>query len=195
MTTTVAIRACEECSKPLDFSHIKSEKDRRLAQRRNRFCGKTCSNRYVARNRKSTSYRHITPRGYVAIWMPNHPMAQKTGYLLEHRLVMAEHLGRILLPDEVVHHKNEIKTDNRIENLELLAKQEHDRLPKPPPRPFPCPHCNGLVQTFGTWARVRKAVAVGPPPPALRRRTTRRSASPPRTDGQEALDLFDGLVA
>jgi hypothetical protein len=60
-----------------------------------------------------------TSSGYVNVYIPTHPNANSVGYVLEHRLVMEQQLKRYLTPQETVHHKNGIKTDNRIENLEL----------------------------------------------------------------------------
>lgn len=48
-------------------------------------------------------------------------------YIMEHRAIVALSLGRPLAPTEVVHHKNGVKNDNRVDNLELVAYNEHAR--------------------------------------------------------------------
>jgi hypothetical protein len=63
----------------------------------------------------------INSDGYRLVVRKGHPSAQKDGRIPEHRLVMEEHLGRQLFPDETVHHKNGERADNRIENLELWS--------------------------------------------------------------------------
>jgi hypothetical protein len=58
-------------------------------------------------------------RGYVHVMQKDHPRADANGYVLQHILVMEQHLGRYLDKRFTVHHKNGIRNDNRIENLEI----------------------------------------------------------------------------
>ena len=83
--------------------------------------------------------RNVGERGYVSIYIdpsnPFHCMCRKgTNSIDEHRLVMAQKLGRPLLSYELVHHINGITGDNRIENLELTVAATHGGITR---------HCTG----------------------------------------------------
>ena len=66
--------------------------------------------------------------GYILVYAPNSPMADNHGFVLEHRLVMADIIGRSLNSGEYVHHLNGDKTDNRPENLMLTDVREHAKI-------------------------------------------------------------------
>jgi HNH endonuclease len=64
--------------------------------------------------------------GYVLVKSPNHHFPDRHGYVKEHRLVWEKYHSCVLMPWAVVHHKNHIRDDNRIENLEIcLSKSDH----------------------------------------------------------------------
>lgn len=73
----------------------------------------------------------IRQDGYVLVRLypddPFYAVANKSGYAMEHRLIMSQKLGRVLLPFplEVINHKNGHKSDNREENLEVCSQSSH----------------------------------------------------------------------
>lgn len=111
------ILTCEECG-----SQFESK------TRKRRFCSKACSNAATARLHKITRRGSGNPawkggrkiyKGYVRVYVPNHPAADQKGCVLEHRLVMEKKLGRYLTKEETVHHVYGKEAGNGISNLEL----------------------------------------------------------------------------
>ena len=99
---------CEKCGKKLALKNW--EKKNRVKTIRRRFCGSHCANRSRGVDPEATRYVKVRRNGKL---------------ISEHRYVMEQHLGRKLSPREMVHHKNGDKTDNRIENLEIMNARDH----------------------------------------------------------------------
>jgi HNH endonuclease len=74
----------------------------------------------------------VTEHGYVLIYVgKKHHLADVRGYAYAHRIAAEESLGRKLLPGELVHHDDEVRTNNQGENLIAMTRAEHARLHKP----------------------------------------------------------------
>lgn len=78
--------------------------------------------------------KYVDDKGYVKILRPDHPKNIR-GYIYEHRAVMEKYLERMLLPWETIHHINEIKLDNRVQNLYLCTVKEHSAIHREGKRP------------------------------------------------------------
>lgn len=93
----------------------RAETDKRI------FCGRTCAG--VGRMGKNhpawKGGECTTANGYVWSYAPNHPHTTAKGYVYKHRLVMEKKLGRFLDPVEVVHHRDDDPSNNKLRNLKL----------------------------------------------------------------------------
>jgi len=118
--------ACEICGTVFHVNEY------RLNHQSPRFCSKSChqAHQRTIRGEASPKWQggvRLRKDGYIEQYAAEHP-AGASGYVLQHRLVMEAHLCRYLGTDEHVHHLNDIKTDNRLENLQLLSASEHTRI-------------------------------------------------------------------
>lgn len=90
--------------------------------------GRQCRNHKAS----NASGKHFAGRGYLEVKLqPDdffYPMVSNGDWVLEHRLVMAKHLGRCLQSWEIVHHKDGVKTNNIIENLSLVTDAGHKQI-------------------------------------------------------------------
>ncbi len=102
----------------------------------------------------------VDKHGYLLLHRPDHPYATKGGYVREHRLVMEQELGRYLLPEEVVDHRNGDTSDNRPENLRHFASNgEHLRATRTG-RPKLGPRERALLTRWAIQRAERRASAI-----------------------------------
>ena len=115
---------CQQCGAEFYTAHS-------VESGKGKFCGRTCRGKFYGTGQRNYFWRggkRISTQGYVYVWQPAHPKAMANGCVAEH-VLMAEHkVGRPLDTDEVVHHVNGDKADNRPENLEVMTVTEHKRL-------------------------------------------------------------------
>src|SRR5271157_1598582 len=123
-------RRCVVCGKEITRSHFSRPPERTT-------CSRRCAGSIPKQVRKNWKYKDLGGGrwklgGYIAVAKSKlSPDVRKLvdtddlHYILEHRLVMAKHLGRSLSPDELARHLNGNKTDNRIENLALGTHLEN----------------------------------------------------------------------
>lgn len=109
---------CDACNK--SFLEYKSNV---LRKNRNKFgCSPECHSKIKTTPDGTRTKKHPGKEdSYILVKNSKHPNATTTGWVLEHRLIMEEKIGRYLKKEELVHHINMIKSDNRIENLYICS--------------------------------------------------------------------------
>ena len=119
---------CGKCKQPhlVDFHNL-------MKQIRYPFytgCCKKCSSNFtwLEEGRPCPERRKINSNGYIKLWKPENPMADKRGEVYEHRFIMSQILGRPLQKWEHVHHKDNNRANNSPENLELATNDQNQSM-------------------------------------------------------------------
>lgn len=129
--STIAIAELKECCKTIVIHQLQKQGIRRRCTSEAQRLAITQKRRIIKRDKNSPSWKggRKNIRGYILVYLnPSdffYPMARGDGYILEHRLVMAQQLGRCLQPWEKVHHKDGIRDHNDYNNLELSTAGHH----------------------------------------------------------------------
>lgn len=128
MTPVVFIgKPCPQCSKRIGYKRNRKRSEKV-------FCSSECF--HLSRRKylnipdclESADRKIDKNLGYVRLYCPMHPESNTWGYVYEHRVIAEKTVGRRLNKNEIVHHKNGIRWDNRPENLEVMDKRDHGRL-------------------------------------------------------------------
>lgn len=137
----LTVRTCETCAKEFSIAVVD------LQRGRGRFCSRQCSGaaHRSANNPNWHGGRYRATNGYIYVYAPDHPYATQDGYVMEHRRVVERRIGRFLLPEEEVHHRNAVRDDNRDENLELMPNKSAHRTHHGEFRDEPCACCGTAV--------------------------------------------------
>lgn len=125
----MGIRACVQCGQ--SFLPKKNTTSR--------FCSMRCFHTFTV----PVGTKRVQKDGYIAVKVPPGTLgagSRRHGnhWMFEHRYVMQEILGRPLEKHEQVHHKNGVRDDNRLENLELWKKQQPSGVRS---SDYHCPNC------------------------------------------------------
>ena len=112
------MKKCEKCGKPIAVN--------------SRYCA-SCSHKGINKGENNPNWGKLGKESFH--WKGGKYQHKSSGYILtyvdkhkyepEHRVIMETHIGRALKPEEIIHHKNGVKDDNRLENLEIVLKKTH----------------------------------------------------------------------
>jgi len=89
------------------------------------FIKKRGSYKGLNRYRNGPRKQYTRAGGYIKEYCPNHPYCDNHGFVPQHRLIIETNIGRYLEREEIIHHLNGIRDDNRTQNLVIVRAHSH----------------------------------------------------------------------